>query len=198
MKSIDIFDIITKNQSKVNDLICKIFFCRYRIGRYILKLQSLFLYQFDPIRDFSLETIFYTLPKLSLLAEDEYLWSEWFIEISQQIHLVFPVSVHNISTILQSCQAGIWRLTGKIFVFEEISFEKVSLASGKGELGGIQDEEGSGTIQHKANPYPVVEALDDTEIRGSIKRTQLIVVASLIDKQANLGGKYFIFTKIDG
>ncbi len=66
-------------------------------------------------------------------------------------------------------------------------------ASGKGEPGGTQDEEGSTTIQHKANPYPIVEALDDTELRGSIKRTQLIVVASLIDKQANLGGKYYKF-----
>jgi hypothetical protein len=64
------------------------------------------------------------------------------------------------------------------------------LASGKNETGGNQDEEGSSTIQHKANPYPIVEALDDTELRGSLKRTQLIVVASLIDKQANLGGMY--------
>ncbi|CAF1052840.1 unnamed protein product [Rotaria sp. Silwood1] len=142
------------------------------LGRYIMKLQSLFLYQFDPIRDFSLETIFYTLPKLSLIADDEYLWPERFIEISQQLHFTFPISVYNVSTILQSCQAGIWRLT----------------ASGKTDIGGIQDEEGSSTIQHKANPYPIVEALDDTELRGSIKRSQLIVVASLIDKQANLGG----------
>jgi hypothetical protein len=84
-----------------------------RLSRYITKLQSLFLYQFDPMRDFSLETIFYTLPKLSLLAEDEYLWPEWFIEISQQSHFTFPISVHNVSTILQSCEPGIWRLTGK-------------------------------------------------------------------------------------
>lgn len=28
------------------------------------------------------------------------------------------------------------------------------------------------------------------ELRGSIKRTELVVVASLIDKQANLGGEY--------
>ncbi|CAF4140691.1 unnamed protein product, partial [Adineta steineri] len=142
------------------------------LARYITKLQSLFLYQFDSIRDFSLETIFYTLPKLSLLAEDEYLWPEWFIETSQKLHMTFSISVHNISTILQSCQAGIWRLT----------------AAGKSDIGPNQDEESSSTIQHKANPYPVVESLDDTELRGSIKRTQLIVVASLIDKQTNLGG----------
>ncbi|CAF1528436.1 unnamed protein product [Rotaria magnacalcarata] len=142
------------------------------LARYTTKLQSLFIYQFDPIRDFSLETIFYILPKLSLIADDEYLWSEWFIEISQQLHLTFPMSVHNVSTILQSCPVGIWKLT----------------ASGKSEIGETQDEEGSSTIQHKANPYPVIEALDDTELRGSIKRTELIVVASLIDKQTNLGG----------
>lgn len=65
-----------------------------------------------------------------------------------------------------------------------------SLAAGKGETGGMGDEEPSGTIQHKANPYPVIEALDDTELRTSIQRTQLIVVASLIDKQTNLGGMY--------
>ncbi|UJR37543.1 hypothetical protein I4U23_030245 [Adineta vaga] len=143
------------------------------LGRYTAKLRSLFLYQFDSTRDFSLETIFYTLPKLSLLAEDEYLLAEWFIELSQKLHLTSVITVHNISTILQSCQAGIWRLT----------------AGGKTETGGQQqDDEGSLTIQHKANPYPVVEALDDTELRGSIKRTELILVASLIDKQANLGG----------
>ena len=62
------------------------------------------------------------------------------------------------------------------------------LAAGKSDTGGMADEESSATIQHKANPYPVVEALDDTELRTSIKRTQLIVVASLIDKQTNLGG----------
>lgn len=65
------------------------------------------------------------------------------------------------------------------------------LASGKSEAGGMPEEETSSTIQHKANPYPTIEALDETELRGSIKRTQLIVVASLIDKQANLGGTYY-------
>jgi len=143
-----------------------------RIARYITRLQSLFLYQFDPIRDYSLETIFYLLPKLSLIAEDEYLVSDWFIQISQQFHLTFPISVHNISIILQSCPAGIWKLT----------------AAGKTETTDTPKDEGSATIQHKANPYPVVEATDDMEIRRSIKRTQLIVVASLIDKQTNLGG----------
>lgn len=70
------------------------------------------------------------------------------------------------------------------------------LAGGKSDAGGgggqqqQQDDEGSSTIQHKANPYPVVEASDDTELRGTIKRTELILVASLIDKQTNLGGKY--------
>ena len=72
------------------------------------------------------------------------------------------------------------------------------LAGGKSDTGGggggqqqqQQDDEGSSTIQHKANPYPVVEASDDTELRGTIKRTELILVASLIDKQTNLGGKY--------
>ncbi|CAF1333829.1 unnamed protein product, partial [Rotaria sordida] len=59
---------------------------------------------------------------------------------------------------------------------------------GKSERGGTQDDEGSSTIQYKTNPYPIVEALNDTELRENIKRIQLIVVASLIDKQANLGG----------
>lgn len=63
------------------------------------------------------------------------------------------------------------------------------VAAGKNDLGGQTEEEGSSMIQHKANPYPVVEALDDSELRTTIQRTQLIVVASLIDKQANLGGK---------
>ncbi|CAF3886178.1 unnamed protein product, partial [Rotaria sordida] len=58
---------------------------------------------------------------------------------------------------------------------------------GKSERGGTQDDEGSSTIQYKTNPYPIVEALNDTELRENIKRIQLIVVASLIDKQANLG-----------
>lgn len=84
-----------------------------RLGRYTNKLQNLFLFQFDPIRDFSLETIFYTLPKLSLVADDEFLLPEWFMDVSQQFHLTFPISVHNRCTILQGCQPGIWRLTGK-------------------------------------------------------------------------------------
>ncbi|CAF1154928.1 unnamed protein product [Rotaria sordida] len=45
----------------------------------------------------------------------------------------------------------------------------------------------SSTIQYKANPYPIVKALNDTELRENIKRIQLIVVTSLIDKQTNLG-----------
>ncbi|CAF3876790.1 unnamed protein product, partial [Didymodactylos carnosus] len=59
--------------------------------------------------------------------------------------------------------------------------------SGKSERGETQDEEESSTIQHKTNSYPIVEALNDTELRESIKRIQLIVIALLIDKQANLG-----------
>ena len=160
-----------------------------RLGRYTSKLQSLFLYQFDPMRDFSLETIFYTLPKLSLVAEDEYLLPEWLIEISQHFHMTLPMSVHNLCTILQGCQPGIWRLTGTIsrcsFVRSIFHF----LAAGKTDLSSnAEEQEGSSTIQHKANPYPTVEPLDDTEIRMSIQRTQLVVVASLIDKQTNLGG----------
>ena len=116
MKPIDVLNRMMKNLSKLiffsltEENLWTVFF---RIGRYIIKLQSLFLYQFDPIRDFSLETIFYTLPKLSLIVEDEYLSADWFIEISKQFHFTFPISVHNTSTILEACQAGIWRLTGK-------------------------------------------------------------------------------------
>ena len=70
------------------------------------------------MRDFSLETIFYTLPKLSLVADDEYLLPEWLMEMSQHFHLTLPMSVHNICTILQRCQPGIWKLTGaKIRIF---------------------------------------------------------------------------------
>ena len=62
-------------------------------------------------------------------------------------------------------------------------------AAGKTDLSGnIDEQETSSTIQHKANPYPIVEPLDDTELRVNIHRTELIVVASLIDKQTNLGG----------
>ena len=92
------------------------------------------MYQFDPMRDFSLETIFYTLPKLSLIAEDEYLCPEWLIEISQQFHLTFPISVHNSSTILQGCQPGIWRLTGKNLILNKyltFSFVTMFISSGK-------------------------------------------------------------------
>jgi hypothetical protein len=65
------------------------------------------------------------------------------------------------------------------------------IAAGKNDFSGHQDEESlSLTIQHKANPYPVVESSDDSDLRTNIQRTQLIVVASLIDKQANLGGEY--------
>ncbi|CAF4572147.1 unnamed protein product, partial [Didymodactylos carnosus] len=56
----------------------------------------------------------------------------------------------------------------------------------KSERGETQDEEESSTIQHKTNLYPIVEALNDTKLRESIKRIQLIVIASLNDKQANL------------
>ncbi|CAF4204039.1 unnamed protein product [Rotaria sp. Silwood2] len=61
----------------------------------------------------------------------------------------------------------------------------VASTSGKSERRGTQYDEGSSTIQYKANPYPIVEALNDTELREDIKRIQLIIVASLIDKQAN-------------
>lgn len=60
-----------------------------------------------------METIFYTLPKLSLIADDEHLSPDWFMEIGQQLHFTFPISVHNLSTILQTCDVGIWRMTGK-------------------------------------------------------------------------------------
>lgn len=146
------------------------------------------------MRDFSLETIFYTLPKLSLIADDEYLLPEWLMEISQHFHLTLPMSVYNLCTILQGCQPGIWRLTGanvNIFDFSDRirCFSSLFLAAGKTDLSGnVEEQEGSSTIQHKANPYPTVEPLDDTELRVNIQRTQLVVVASLIDKQTNLGG----------
>lgn len=78
-----------------------------------------------------------------------------------------------------------------VLFFPPVDFVFFS-AAGKTDLtGSAEEQEGSSTIQHKANPYPIVEPLDDAELRTNIQRTQLIVVASLIDKQTNLGGTSF-------
>uniref|UniRef100_A0A3Q3B3U0 tRNA (guanosine(18)-2'-O)-methyltransferase TARBP1 n=1 Tax=Kryptolebias marmoratus TaxID=37003 RepID=A0A3Q3B3U0_KRYMA len=140
-----------------------------------IRIQGHFFFgAFHPVRDYSVETIFYTFPSLSELADDEWIPPWKFEKLSQ-----FPESsscpLRNASPDLGQLHPGDWiqqdRSTDKEERWAEVQ-KKIT----PWRLG-IQDQE------PELQLVPAQRAARLGKQQGA-----LLVVASLIDKPTNLGG----------
>ncbi|KAJ8308141.1 hypothetical protein KUTeg_013015 [Tegillarca granosa] len=145
-------------------------------------LQNYFFYVFDFCRDYSMETIFYTLPKLSEYSDDEWITPGVFQKInpetwSSQKQCSF-IPLYNRTSDLSTCNSGPW----KVKVPDTLLGE-----------GDNDDEEiVHSDVQKKITPWrmmtPDDETLDELLNSKNIQKTEgLILVTSLIDKVPNLG-----------
>nr|XP_015218568.1 PREDICTED: probable methyltransferase TARBP1 [Lepisosteus oculatus] len=128
---------------------------------------------FHPLKDYSIETIFYTFPSLSELADDE-----WIPVWKFERHMEFPINsmlpLRNLRTDLGKLEVGHWIQQDK--------------CDGEKELEWVE-------VQKKMMPWKLCVPDQDLELvyqqraaRLGKLNSALLVVASLIDKPTNLGG----------
>uniref|UniRef100_A0A4W5JR06 Si:dkey-85a20.4 n=1 Tax=Hucho hucho TaxID=62062 RepID=A0A4W5JR06_9TELE len=130
---------------------------------------------FHPVRDYSVETIFYTFPSLSEVFEDEWIppWKfQKLVDFSQSASLPLRNPVPD----LRQIQPGDW------------------IQQDKGDQDG---EERWAEVQKKMTPWRLGIQEQEPELglvpqqraaRLGKLHSALLVVASLIDKPTNLGG----------
>ncbi|TSO98518.1 putative methyltransferase TARBP1 [Bagarius yarrelli] len=135
--------------------------------------EHFFFSAFHPLDDYSIETIFHTLPVLSELAEDEWI-PVWKFEKLIDFNHSSSVPLRNPGRELREVQPNDW------------------IQQDKGEL---QQEELLADVQKKIAPWSlnVQEVEPHIMAQQRVSRlgkstTSLVVVASLIDKPTNLGG----------
>uniref|UniRef100_A0A665X6P4 tRNA (guanosine(18)-2'-O)-methyltransferase TARBP1 n=1 Tax=Echeneis naucrates TaxID=173247 RepID=A0A665X6P4_ECHNA len=142
-----------------------------------IRIQEHFFFgAFHPVRDYSVETIFYTFPSLSDLADDEWIPTWKFEKLAHfPESLRFPLK--NPSPDLSQLQPGDWIQQDKgTEADKEERWAEVQKKITPWRLG-IQEQE------PELQLVPPQRAARLGKLHGA-----LLVVASLIDKPTNLGG----------
>ncbi|KAI4897077.1 hypothetical protein NFI96_000645 [Prochilodus magdalenae] len=137
------------------------------------KIQEHFFFSaFHPLSDYSAETIFHTFPSLSELADDEWV-PVWKFE--KLVDFDSSFTLRNPGRELRELQAGDW------------------VQQDRGEL---EQEERWADVQKKIAPWRLSVQEQEPQLMAQQRAVRLgkhtnalLVVASLIDKPTNLGGK---------
>ncbi|XP_073337331.1 probable methyltransferase TARBP1 [Pagrus major] len=141
-----------------------------------IRIQEHFFFgAFHPIRDYSVETIFYTFPSLSEVADDEWI-PPWKFEKLSCFSESPSFPLRNPSPDLRQLQPGDWIQQDKGEQNKEDRWAEVQKKITPWRLG-IQDQE------PELQLVPQQRAARLGKLHGA-----LLVVASLIDKPTNLGG----------
>ncbi|XP_056252334.1 probable methyltransferase TARBP1 [Seriola aureovittata] len=141
-----------------------------------IRIQEHFFFgAFHPIRDYSVETIFYTFPSLSDLADDEWI-PPWKFEKLSRFSESPSFPLKNPAPDLSQLQPGDWIQQDKGEQDKEERWAEVQKKITPWRLG-IQEQE------PELQLVPPQRAARLGKLHGA-----LMVVASLIDKPTNLGG----------
>ncbi|KAK3093846.1 hypothetical protein FSP39_020941 [Pinctada imbricata] len=144
-------------------------------------LENYFFQVFDPKRDFTIDTIYHTLPRLGILHDDEWIDTYRFKQTEEMWGKSGSfITLENGTDDLKKSTPGPWRFKG----IDETEEDE--------EEGG----NGNSNVQKKIMPWrhtdPDEEALEQLEYTNRIKerggQDGLILVTSLIEKIPNLGG----------
>ncbi|XP_014671014.1 PREDICTED: probable methyltransferase TARBP1 [Priapulus caudatus] len=144
-------------------------------------MESFWFSDFHPIADYSIEVIFYILPWLCLLAQDEWIHPDLFADINGLTWLrgnhSGDLQLYSPDSKLRTAKPGDWRT-------------KLGEGARASEPVSVSDLEGN--VQKKLIPWrslmPDHTEADVTYKRQSGAQGGLVLVASLIDKPTNLGG----------
>ncbi|KAM4607139.1 putative methyltransferase TARBP1 [Polymixia lowei] len=137
--------------------------------------EHFFFGAFQPIRDYSIETLFYTFPSLSELADDEWI-PPWKFEKLWGFPESLSLPLRNPVCDLSQLQPGDWIQQDKGEHDKEERWAEVQKKITPWRLG-IQEQE------PELQLVPQQRAARLGKLHGA-----LLVVASLIDKPTNLGG----------
>ncbi|XP_029030988.1 probable methyltransferase TARBP1 isoform X2 [Betta splendens] len=141
-----------------------------------IRIQEHFFFgDFHPVRDYSVETIFYTFPSLSELTDDEWI-PPWKFEKLSSFSVSPCVPLRNPCPDLSRLQPGDWIQQDKTDQDKEERWAEVQKKITPWRLG-IQEQE------PELQLVPPQRAARLGKLQGA-----LLVVASLIDKPTNLGG----------
>ncbi|KAG8444525.1 hypothetical protein GDO86_009620 [Hymenochirus boettgeri] len=142
-----------------------------------LRIQDHFFFStFHPLHDYSIETIFYTLPRWSEITEDEWIPTHKFSSCTYSGNPLLPLNNPRTLTVNQTSNAWLQQDIGA-------------------DLGDTDNKTGWTDIQKKIIPWK--NSIPDFDLEIAIQNRaaklgkasgNLIVVASLIDKPTNLGG----------
>ncbi|CAL1534024.1 unnamed protein product [Lymnaea stagnalis] len=144
----------------------------------VTKLLTNFMYSgFDPVRDYSMESIFHTMPRLACLADDEWILPRQFVQLDSkwQDDSNNLIKLRNPSCELALCKEGPWRTKAQAENEDDIV------------------ESADGDVQKKIMPWRQMSPDQETESELTSQRQKksdegLILVTSLVDKIPNLGG----------
>ncbi|KAL2083029.1 hypothetical protein ACEWY4_020802 [Coilia grayii] len=128
---------------------------------------------FHPLKDYSVETIFYTFPRLSDLADDEWI-PPWKFEKMATFSVDLSLPVRNPRADLGRMQPGDWIQQDRGELEQEEHWAEVQKKITAWRLS-FQEQEPHLAAQQRA-------------LRLGKLTSALLVVASLIDKPTNLGG----------
>ncbi|XP_035386150.1 probable methyltransferase TARBP1 isoform X3 [Electrophorus electricus] len=135
--------------------------------------EHFFFSAFHPLNDYSVETIFHTFPRLSAVADDEWV-PAWKFEKLVDFRSDSSLPLHNAGRLLSELQPGDW------------------VQQDQGEL---DQEERWADVQKKIAPWRLSVQEQEPELVAQQRAARLgkltgalLVVASLIDKPTNLGG----------
>ncbi|KAG1930327.1 probable methyltransferase TARBP1 isoform X2 [Pimephales promelas] len=135
--------------------------------------EHFFFSAFHPIRDYSVETIFQTFPSLSELADDEWI-PPWKFESFVVFPMCAALPLKNSVRDLCELQPGDWIQQDK---------------------GVLDQDERWAEVQKKITPWKLSVQEQEPELMAQQRAARLgkltsnlLVVASLIDKPTNLGG----------
>lgn len=176
-------------------------------------LGDFFFFDLHPYRDFSMQTLFETLPRLSQVTDEEWISPKIFSQGSLGMRVWSSPVLEKGSCGLRLLNPTDTRLAkesnGPYFNYQENIGEQITrrlLGNTINKQGVLQTSDmgnggtpgpQTGDVQKKITPWKVI--LPDEEIMSEIQQQrmanlqknstgQLIVVASLIDKAPNLGG----------
>ncbi|XP_046546005.1 probable methyltransferase TARBP1 isoform X2 [Haliotis rubra] len=144
------------------------------------KLIGNYFYQtFDFVADYSMETIFLTLPRLSCLIDEEWLHPDtfqcWDTVKLRDLHRCLPL--YNVSSGLRECVPGPWKIKPPV-----------------SDTDGADGEVTEGNVQKKIMPWRLMTPDEDSNpdnemnVKKVHKAGGLVLITSLIDKLPNLGG----------
>ncbi|XP_063958767.1 probable methyltransferase TARBP1 [Lytechinus pictus] len=140
---------------------------------------NFFISHFHPIDHFSVETMVYTMPRLTLVTDDELIHPELFLMSDtspwKQDNDDLIVPLYSRTDTLRTCNLK-----------EKLKSRSVKDAE---ICEGHWTEDGSGDIQKKITPWKDshIPGLESSQGQRS-PRGHLVVVASLVDRIPNLGG----------